>query len=256
MTTSTAPAFPLFAVADLAVRAGDVELLANVSMRLERGDLVGVVGPSGSGKTTLLRTLAGLSGDGDGVTLAGRGPAECGWPQFRRRVILVDQRPVLFDATVGANLARPFSYRATDFAFEPDRARRLLGLFDLESVSLDADAHKLSVGQQQRVALARALLLEPDVLLLDEPTSALDADNVRRVEELISAQARRGLAALIVTHSLEQARRWCRQVIDLRRFAVRRARAAGSEGGSRGSAEAGGAGASSISGNAPGEDGP
>jgi putative ABC transport system ATP-binding protein len=219
MVSTAHRAAPLLDVADLTVRAGGAPLLVGIALRLEPGELVAVTGPSGSGKTSLLRTLAGLVGDGGGVRLRGQEPQAIGWPTFRRRMILVDQQPVLVPGTVGENLARPFAYRHAGLAFDADAARTLLARLGLARVALTADAQTLSVGQQQRVALARALLLASDVLLLDEPTSALDAENARRVEETIRREAvRNGLAALVVTHSVEQARRWCDRRIDLRPF--------------------------------------
>jgi putative ABC transport system ATP-binding protein len=210
----------LLALDDVEVRAGDRLLLTGITLRLERGELVAVTGPSGSGKSTLLRTVAGLVGTGAGVRWRGRPPATTGWPDYRRHVVLVDQRPVLFDASVGENLARPCRYRHVDAAFDADGAASLLADLGLRDVTLANEALRLSVGQQQRVALARALLMAPDVLLLDEPTSALDADSVRFVEDIVASRAARaGLACLVVTHSVEQARRWCRRQIDLRDYA-------------------------------------
>ncbi|MFO7655277.1 MAG: ATP-binding cassette domain-containing protein [Candidatus Krumholzibacteriia bacterium] len=211
---------PVLQVTDLAVRAGNSALLAGVSLALAPGDLLAVTGPSGSGKTSLLRTLAGLVGDGDGIVLEGRTPTEIGWPRYRRRVVLVDQQPVLLDESVGFNLARPFAYRGAGTAFPHERARDLLRRLGLAEVELRTPAGTLSVGQQQRVSLLRALLLEPAVLLLDEPTSALDPRSTQRVEEIVRQAAASGMAALVVTHGLEQARRWCRRQIELTRFLV------------------------------------
>ncbi len=211
----------LFEVRDLAVSAGGVPLLAGVGLALEPGEAVGVVGPSGSGKTTLLRALALLSDPVRGeVTLRGRGPADWGYPEWRRRVSLVAQRPELLDDTVRQNLARPFGYRTSLGAFPEERAKRALAELGLDD-RLDQAAPTLSEGQQQRVSLVRALLVEPDVLLLDEPTSALDARAVRAVEALVTRDvSERGAAALVVTHDAEQAERWCDRVVDLARFAA------------------------------------
>ena len=130
---------------------------------------------------------------------------------FRRKVVLVSQKPALLALTVEDNLRRPFLYKAAaQMPFPAEAARQLLGEMGVGESCWEQDALTLSVGQQQRVSLIRALLLEPPVLCLDEPTSALDPDSAGRVQALISRlAAERGLAALIVTHSPEQAENWC-----------------------------------------------
>ena len=196
---------------DLAVLAGDTIIQRNISLVVHAGELVAVTGPSGSGKTTLLRTIAGLQDSAEGtIELEGRQPDAWGWPAFRRKLLLVSQQPALFDQTVADNLRRPFEYRSSHSTFPVQRARELLDRLDVGADRMEQGAKTLSIGQQQRVSLIRALLLEPAVVCLDEPTSALDAGSTELVENLISEEASsRGLAALIVTHSEQQATRWC-----------------------------------------------
>jgi len=150
------------------------------------------------------------------VRLQGQSPAGIGWPRFRRRVVLVDQRPALLPGSVLQNLARPFQYAIATSAFDPGRARRLLERLGLATDLLDQPARTLSQGEQQRVCLARALLLRPPVLLLDEPTSALDEAALAKSEQIVRELAeRRGVAALIVTHLAAQAARWCDRIFHL-----------------------------------------
>lgn len=207
---------PVLSLRDVAVSAGGVALLHEISLELGPGEMVALRGPSGAGKSTLLRAVAGLvdptAGD---VALEGRSAAEVGWPAFRRRVVLVDQESVVLPGTVRDNLARPFAYRSSPGAFPEARARELLDRILLGADRLPQEARSLSVGQRQRLALARALLLDPAVLLLDEPTSALDAEAAQAVEALLIETAAAGVAALIVTHGQEQARRLCVRTLDL-----------------------------------------
>jgi putative ABC transport system ATP-binding protein len=211
------PAHLTLTASALSICAGPVRLVEGVDLSLESAELVALTGPSGSGKTTLLRTLAALTGAEHGeIRLNGRTPAEIGWPAYRRQVILVEQRPIMLDTTVEANLRRPFDYGTARASFPPIAARELLDRLLVGADRLSQDARQLSVGQQQRVALVRALLLQPSVLLLDEPTSALDPDALAVTEQTIREHATRyDIAALIVTHDAAQANRWCDRVIDL-----------------------------------------
>jgi len=162
--------------------------------------------------------VAGLVDPAEGdVLLDGASPEELGWPGFRRRVVLVDQRPVLLPGSVEENLVLPFTYSVSkNRGFPREEALALLKAFGVSGERMAQEARSLSQGQQQRVCLARAFLLKPDVLLLDEPTSALDPEAVSSVEGTLATETRRrGLSALIVTHDREQARRLCDRAIDL-----------------------------------------
>ena len=191
-------------------------LIAGLSLTVGRGEAISVTGPSGCGKSTLLRSIAGLIDPVAGaVTLHGKTPGETGWPDFRRRVCLLPQRPTLTDHSIESNFVRPFCFRSAVGRFDPDRARALVERVGLGD-AIGRSAAKLSEGQQQRVCLVRALLIDPDVLLLDEPTSALDGEAARRVELLLAGEMTgRGLGVLIATHDPAQAQRLCTRVIDL-----------------------------------------
>lgn len=208
---------PLLRLRDVTVGAGDVRLLQGINFDLEAGERVALTGPSGCGKTTLLRCICGLddavAGD---ITLQGRDGIAWGWPQFRRKVLLVDQRPTLLDDSVRENLQRPFAYRAALKSFPHEHAGALLDRLGVGAHRMGQNAHSLSIGQQQRLCLIRALLLEPLVLLLDEPTSALDVAAAGDVEDVLREEAEAsGLAALIVTHHQRQAEDWCHRRLDL-----------------------------------------
>jgi ABC-type iron transport system FetAB ATPase subunit len=213
---------PRLSITNLAVQAGGVSLLRDVSLTLHAGQRLALVGPSGCGKTTFLRCLTGLDEpSAGGVELDGQTGEVMGFPQLRRRMVLLDQRPTLFDESVVANLRHPFSYAAAECDFPEDRARALLDRLGLGAGRWEQDALSLSVGQQQRLCLIRALLVEPAVLLLDEPTSALDPESIDTVEQLIEESChQRGLSALIVSHDRAQASRWCHDIVDLSPFVV------------------------------------
>lgn len=195
---------------------GGRTLLGPVTVSLAVGELLALQGPSGAGKTTLLRTVAGLIDPLEGeILLRGKPAEDFGWPSYRRRVVLVDQQPVLLDGTVRENLERPWAYASAKEA-KPEERRftQELERLNLPPRLMDEPARNLSVGEGQRVCLVRALLLCPDVLLLDEPTSAMDAEATDRAEQLIRERVVevRG-TALIITHRDEQAARWCDRTI-------------------------------------------
>lgn len=202
------------------VRAGTARLLSGLDFSVRPGRRVALRGPSGCGKTTLLRGLAGLIDlHGGAVSLDGRGPAEWGWPVWRRRVVLLAQKPVTLPGSVEANLRRPFAYHsAGGCVFPGSRARAMLGRLGVEAHRWGQEASSLSVGQQQRLALVRALLADPGVLLLDEPTSALDPEALQSVEDLLAERCEAGLACLVVTHDRAQIERWCHRHVDLAGF--------------------------------------
>lgn len=202
-----------FIVSDLCVDTpGGAARLSGISFRVANGGRVALSGPSGMGKTTLLRALAWLDSPRSGlVTLNGRSPLEMGVPSWRRRVAMVAQRPQFFSGTVREELARPFSYRVSNSAFDGANAEQVLARLGVDQL-VDREALRLSEGEKQRVSLVRTLLLEPSVILLDEPTSALDSEMQIRVETLL---AERAIAQIWVTHDRAQCERIGAEEIDL-----------------------------------------
>jgi ABC-type iron transport system FetAB ATPase subunit len=223
---------PLLALEQVAVAAGGIPLVAGLDLALRAGELVGLSGPSGCGKTSLLRAVSGLEDPAGGaVRLEGRTAGEIGWPDYRRRVVLVPQTPVWPAGTLREGLARPFAYASVGEDFPEERARELLGRLRLDAALLGRETADLSVGEQQRGQLVRAALLRPRVLLLDEPTSALDGTAVGLVEAWLREMAGEGLAALVVTHDAAQAERLCGRTVRIGDYAPRsEPAAAGREG--------------------------
>lgn len=177
-------------------------------MEIRRGEALGIIGPSGSGKSTLLRLLNFLEPQTSGTIrflghiYDGRASVSL---DVRRRMTLVFQSPLLFNANVLNNVAFGLKLRGVKDA--RDRAAEFL-----EKLGMGALARQhpstISFGETQRVALARALILQPEILLLDEPTANLDPYNVALVEDLLQRNvAEMGTTIVLVTHNVFQARR-------------------------------------------------
>jgi len=173
------------------------------------GALIGIVGHNGSGKSTLLRLLALLERPTEGeVRFEGRPVTPRDARALRRRVTLVEQRPVLFRGTVRANLEYGLRVRGTSrpaVSGIVQAAAERLGVQGL----LGRARHELSDGEVQRVAVARALAIAPDVLLLDEPVSSADRAAAAALYRVLDEERRaRGLAVCLASHQLEDAYRW------------------------------------------------
>ena len=201
----------LFELDGITLARGSRTVLQDVSCRLPDG-AVCVAGPSGCGKSSLLRLLNRLAEPAEGtVRYRGEDVRDRDPLELRREVALVPQLPALLDGTVAENLV----FAAGLNGAEPDVAR-LLDLAGLDASFAERDSGRLSVGEQQRAMLARALAVEPGVLLLDEPTSALDESARGAVEATLrELRDRLGLALVLVTHDLDQARRMADWVVRL-----------------------------------------
>lgn len=176
-----------------------------------RGARVAIVGANGSGKSTLLRLLALLERPTEGQVLF-EGAVVTGVAAARRRITLVEQRPILFGGTVFENLAFGLRVRGTGRTAVQQRIDAVAGRLGVTSL-LERRRHELSDGEVQRVAVARALVVEPDLLLLDEPVSSADRAAAQTLySALAEEQARRSLAICLASHQLEDAYRWADDV--------------------------------------------
>ena len=177
---------------------GGREILRDLSLRLDEGEIVALVGASGCGKSTLLRLVAALDRDFEGqVWLDGRAVAA---PSTAIRIVF--QEPRLFPwLTVAQNVGFDGQGTAADRA----RVEALLAEVGLEGLG-GRLPRQLSGGQAQRVALARALFVQPRLLLLDEPFSAVDAFTRVKLQALLLRLVRtHRIGVLLVTHDIDEA---------------------------------------------------
>ena len=189
---------------------GEFHVLKNISMSVNRGEVVVVIGPSGSGKSTLIRCINHLESHQQGQILVDgiRLTKDVrNIDMIRRETGMVFQQFNLFPhLTVLDNVTlAPLRVRGWNKAQAEEKA-----MYFLSKVGIPEQARKypgqLSGGQQQRVAIARALTMEPKVMLFDEPTSALDPEVIGEVLGVMVALAQEGMTMCVVTHEMGFAR--------------------------------------------------
>ena len=212
---------------DLCKNFGSLEVLKNVNLTVNSGEVVVIIGPSGAGKSTLLRSLNTLETISSGKIFIGNklfrrvkdDQIQEEMPKEEKKAALLDMGMVfqkfnLFpNMTVKENvMVGPVNVKKTPKA-EAEKTAKVL----LEKVGLaekeDAYPVRLSGGQQQRVAIARALAMQPKIMLFDEPTSALDPELVGEVLNVMKDLAAQGMTMLCVTHEMGFAREVADKVV-------------------------------------------
>ena len=181
---------------------GGVEVLKDISLKVDKGEVLGIIGPSGSGKSTLLRCATGLETPDDGEI------------NYDGTFGLVFQNFNLFPHySVMKNITdAPLRVQKRKKEEVYKEARELLakmGLSDKEN----AYPYQLSGGQQQRVSIARALAMNPDILFFDEPTSALDPELTGEILKVIKDLAAEHMTMVIVTHEMNFAKNVADKII-------------------------------------------
>ncbi len=197
-------------------RAGDRQVLVDVTFELAPGDSLAVLGPSGSGKSTLLNCIGALDTPTCGsIHVHGKSPVaqnEAGRSSFRRMHIgfVFQEHHLLPACTALENVLLP-TLGGDPLADAEGRARALLGQVGLAERA-NAFPDELSGGERQRVAVARALIRQPSLLLCDEPTGSLDRENEGVVADLFLRLVKElGLMLILVTHNERLAKRFDRQ---------------------------------------------
>ena len=212
------PSTPLLVLEGVNKWFGDLHVLRDINLAVEKGEVVVVIGPSGSGKSTLCRTINRLEPvqQGrvliDGVPLPEEGKALA---KLRADVGMVFQsfnlfahKSVLQNVTLGPVKVRGMT--------KSDARAHGMRLLERVGIAEKADAYpaELSGGQQQRVAIARALAMNPKVMLFDEPTSALDPEMIKEVlDVMLELAADEGTTMIVVTHEMGFARSAARRVV-------------------------------------------
>ena len=194
----------------LSKKFGNLEVLKDINLNINEGEVVCIIGPSGSGKSTFLRCINQLERPTGGtVQYEGKNLLDknCDIRKFREEVGMVFQKFNLFPLkTVVQNVM--MAPILTKHMNKEEAHAKALELLDKVGLKDKADVYPstLSGGQQQRVAIARALAMEPKALLFDEPTSALDPELVGDVLDVMKSLAKEGMTMIVVTHEMGFAR--------------------------------------------------
>ena len=204
---------------------GSVEALRDINLKINDGDIFGIIGMSGAGKSTLVRCINMLERPSSGTVLInGRDIGALSAEELRkvrRRTTMIFQSfNLLMQRTCLANICFPLELAGMKKAEAKKRAGELLELVGL-SDKANAYPAQLSGGQQQRIAIARALATDPEVLLCDESTSALDPKTTRSILELIKQiNERLGITVIIITHQMSVIEDICTRVAILENGSV------------------------------------
>ncbi len=204
---------------------GSVEALRDINLKINDGDIFGIIGMSGAGKSTLVRCINMLERPSSGTVLInGRDIGALSAEELRkvrRRTTMIFQSfNLLMQRTCLANICFPLELAGMKKAEAKKRAGELLELVGL-SDKANAYPAQLSGGQQQRIAIARALATDPEVLLCDEATSALDPKTTRSILELIKQiNERLGITVIIITHQMSVIEDICTRVAILENGSV------------------------------------
>ncbi len=184
---------------------GSNQVLKDINIEIERGQLVTLLGPSGCGKSTLLRCLAGLETISSGAIFLDGADITNMEPRNRNIGMVFQQYSLFPNMNVAENIAFGLKRKKLDKAKINKKVAEAIEMVELSGKERAYPA-KLSGGQQQRVALARAIVTEPKVLLLDEPLSAIDAKLRRSLQQSIRRIQREiGITSVFVTHDQDEA---------------------------------------------------
>ena len=195
-------------VNNITVQFKNNTILENVSLSIEKGEVVSIIGPSGSGKSTLIRCMNQLVKPAQGsIVFNGEEITEKNINKMREHIGMVFQQFELFPhLTVMENMIlAPVMLKKMKKEEAITKACKLLERVNLLDKK-DAYPLSLSGGQKQRIAIVRSLILNPEIMLFDEPTSALDPENVKEVLDVIKDLAKEGMTICVVTHELGFAR--------------------------------------------------
>ena len=181
---------------------GGARALKGVSLKVEKGEFVGIVGPNGAGKSTLLRIMVGVERPSSGkVLIESREPTSEDWTRFRKKVGFMPERVSFYDNLTGFETVLFF---ARVKGYGTREVERVLSLGLLTEEDLKRKVGEYSKGMKQRINIMQALLGPPEILVMDEPTSGLDPRGVIKFFEIVEELKKNGTTVLMSTHVVSE----------------------------------------------------
>jgi lipopolysaccharide export system ATP-binding protein len=181
-------------------------VLSDVSVAVERGEVLGLLGPNGAGKTTCFYSIMGLVKPDSGRILLD-GQDITGLPMYRRAILglgyLPQETSIFRGLTVAQNIMAVLEVVEPDKKVRRERLEQLLGEFHIERLR-DAPATALSGGERRRCEIARALAANPSIMLLDEPFAGIDPISIADIRNLIIELKTRDIGVLITDHNVRE----------------------------------------------------
>lgn len=198
-------------VEGLVKRYGAVHAVDGLSLKVERGEILGLVGPNGAGKTTTLRCVTGIIPPTAGDVRISGFDLKLQPVEAKRRLAFVPDEPKLFDYLTARDHLT-ITARLYNVADGETRGNALLEELELGD-RRDAFPSELSRGMKQKLMVAMALLHRPEAILLDEPLTGLDPAAMRRMKDRIRATAREGVAVVLSSHMLHLVEELCQRIV-------------------------------------------
>jgi lipopolysaccharide export system ATP-binding protein len=181
-------------------------VLLDVSLGVERGEVVGLLGPNGAGKTTCFYSIMGLVKPDSGRILLD-GEDITGLPMYRRAILglgyLPQETSIFRGLTVSQNIMAVLEVADPNKQVREERLEQLLAEFHIERLR-DAPAMALSGGERRRCEIARALAADPTIMLLDEPFAGIDPISIADIRDLVSELKKRDIGVLITDHNVRE----------------------------------------------------
>ena len=214
----------ILTVEDVSFSYGELQVLFDISLHVERGEALALLGTNGAGKSTLLRVISGLEKPSDGV-ISLEGSDIAGVPAERLVesgiVLIPGGRAIFTDMTIDENLQMQALTVRKDRAWMQERREVVMSTFPRLAERLHQHAGTLSGGEQQQLALAKALLLKPKVLCIDELSLGLAPIIVGELLEIVRQIHAQGVTVVLVEQSLNIAAQLCDRAVFLEKGEVR-----------------------------------
>lgn len=203
-------------IKNLKKKFGNKEVLKGINLKVNKGDIIGVIGPSGCGKSTLLRCINLIEKPDSGEIIFNNDNLidNKSYVDTRRKIGMVFQQFNLFNhMNVLDNITlAPLTLKLMTKEEAEKKAKELLKEIDLEDI-MYSYPNNISGGQKQRVAIIRTLIMNPEIILFDEPTSSLDPEMIGEVTNLMRKLAQDGMTMIVVSHEMNFIKNFSSRVV-------------------------------------------